>query len=95
MKISENECKEISRIISKLDVATGSLNEYTPLMIFESEEDRKKVEKGISILKSKMQGIDEAECYDDMKKFLKIKKILKDFKLKQISADSDINSRVF
>ncbi|WP_304576628.1 hypothetical protein [Romboutsia ilealis] len=78
MKLTDNDIKNISDIVVKLNNGYNTLKEYTPIMVFQNEGDREKVEKGLDILEKKLLQIRNADGYKEMKKVIKIKKIVKE-----------------
>ena len=73
MKLTDNDIKNISDIVVKLNNGYNTLKEYTPIMVFQNEGDREKVEKGLDILEKKLLQIRNADGYKEMKKVIKIK----------------------
>lgn len=87
MEFTEKDCKEIYDVINTINNGCESFLEYVPLMIFESEDDQAIVEKGLNILKSKVDGINRADHYGELKKYLKVKKIVKDVRRKEVGCE--------
>ena len=76
MKISKNDMDRIYDIVTKLNNGVGTLKEYTPLMMFQNEGDAEKVKAGLDILTKKVDGIRNCKSNKELKKFIKIKKII-------------------
>lgn len=77
MKLTEEELNKVSQVVVRLNNGYLSLEEYAPIMIFANDNDEKKVQKGLSILKNKIDAIRESEDHKELKKHVKVKKILK------------------
>lgn len=84
MKFTQDEAERVKKVIETLSEGCESFIEYAPLMAFDSKTDKEKVVKGLSILKSKIEGIREADNYDELKQFLKVKKIVKEYREDQV-----------
>ena len=77
MKMSEEELRKVNEVVVRLNTGFLSLEEYTPIMVFPDKDDEKKVEKGLAILKNKINAIREAETEKELKKHIRVKRILK------------------
>lgn len=78
MKLTDNGIKNISDVIFKLNNGFDTLKEYAPIMIFQNNGDTEKVKKGLDVLEKKLIQIRNANGYKEMKKVIKIKKIVKE-----------------
>lgn len=87
MKFTDDECKEVSNVIKTVTNGCKSFLEYAPMMIFKSKEDEELVRKGLAILNEKVKGIEEAEHYDELKQYLRVKKIVKEYREKEIKGE--------
>lgn len=77
MKISNRDMQKITDIVTKLYKSAETLNEYVPLMSIENKDDIIKIEKGLAILNAKLNDIKKCESNKELKKVIKIKKIIK------------------
>lgn len=76
MKISNYDMQKITDIVTKLYTGTETLNEYVPLMLIENKDDMMKIEKGLAVLNAKLDEIKKCESNKELKKVLRIKKII-------------------
>ena len=81
MKLSERDQQKLSDVIVRINNGFITLKEYTPIMVFQNEGDEDKVKKGLDILEKKLQQIRYVDGYKELKKVIKIKKIVKEDEL--------------
>ena len=76
MKISNSDMEKIYDVVKRLHNGVTTLNDYTPIMVFQNDGDTEKVKKGLSILNKKLDEIVKCKNNKELKKVIKIKKII-------------------
>lgn len=76
MKISNRDMQKITDVVTKLYTGAETLNEYVPLMMIENKNDIMKIKKGLAVLNAKLDDIKKCESNKELKKVIKIKKII-------------------